>query len=354
MGMRRYDVDSIKVIALGLLIVYHCLVGFQAWGPLIGFIGNEQHLEGLWIVFELLNIWRIPILFVVSGMGVSFAMQRRNWKELLKDRTYRILVPYIFGFFLINPIFSIFFQIYYEKPLWYVPNPGHLWFLLNIFFYVLLLFPVFIYFKNNPNNFFIQILSKIIKKPLGVMILFGFPIMVEAILINPKGYSAFVFEPIHGPLMGLICFFIGFVSISLGDKFWEQVKNVKWLCVFIAIIFYLIRIFLFRDSDSFPKFLVNLLTSFEATNWMLAAFGFSATFLNKPSKTLSYLSVAVYPVYIVHLPLQNYLASLIFGIDLPAIIKFILLVFATFLVSFVLFEIIRRIKKFRFFFGMKP
>ena len=186
------------------------------------------------------------------------------------------------------------------------------------------------------------------------MILFGFPIMMEAILTNPEGYAAFVFEPIHGPLMGLICFFIGFVSISLGDKFWEQVKNVKWLCVFIAVIFYLIRIFLFRDSDSFPKLLVNLLTSFEAANWMLAAFGFAATFLNKPSKTLSYLNVAVYPVYIVHLPLQNYFADLIFGIALPAIIKLILLVIATFLGSFVLFEIIRRIKKFRFFFGMKP
>jgi hypothetical protein len=35
-------------------------------------------------------------------MGVRFAMQRRDWKQLLKDRTIRILIPFIFGFFFIT------------------------------------------------------------------------------------------------------------------------------------------------------------------------------------------------------------------------------------------------------------
>ena len=35
--MRRNDVDSIRVIALGLLIIYHAVVAFQPWGHKIWF-----------------------------------------------------------------------------------------------------------------------------------------------------------------------------------------------------------------------------------------------------------------------------------------------------------------------------
>ena len=77
--IRRYDVDSIRVFALGLLILYHIMVGFQPWGGKILFITNDDSLESLWPLMELINIWRIPILFMVSGMRVFFAMERKNW-----------------------------------------------------------------------------------------------------------------------------------------------------------------------------------------------------------------------------------------------------------------------------------
>jgi len=70
--MRRNDVDWIRVIALGLLIIYHAVVAFQPWGHKIWFIENGEHLEVLWIPMAMINVWRIPILFMVSGMGVFF------------------------------------------------------------------------------------------------------------------------------------------------------------------------------------------------------------------------------------------------------------------------------------------
>ena len=80
--MRRYDVDSIRIIALILLIFYHISISFQTWALEISFIKNKDSLELLWLFMMLINIWLIPILFIVSGMGVYFAMERRNWKEL--------------------------------------------------------------------------------------------------------------------------------------------------------------------------------------------------------------------------------------------------------------------------------
>ena len=103
-GQRRYDVDWLRTLAMGLLIIYHIVISFQPWGYLIGFPQNDPTLDRLWILMAMINIWRIPILFVISGMGVGFAIKRRNWKQLLLDRTIRILLPFIFGFFLIAPI----------------------------------------------------------------------------------------------------------------------------------------------------------------------------------------------------------------------------------------------------------
>jgi hypothetical protein len=70
----------------------------------IGFPQNAESLEGVWILMSMINVWRIPLLFLISGMGVRFAMGRRNWQQLLKDRTLRILLPLVFGFFFIAPI----------------------------------------------------------------------------------------------------------------------------------------------------------------------------------------------------------------------------------------------------------
>ena len=88
---RRYDIDWLRVFALGLLIVYHISIVFQPWSYFIYFPQSEKPLESIWLVMGLINIWRIPLLFIISGMGVYLGMRRRNWKELLKDRIIRIL-----------------------------------------------------------------------------------------------------------------------------------------------------------------------------------------------------------------------------------------------------------------------
>ena len=74
---RRYDIDWVRVIAIGLLLIYHVAIGFQSWGIMIGFIANEKTWESLWIPMAMLNVWRIPLLFFVSGMGTYFAIQNR-------------------------------------------------------------------------------------------------------------------------------------------------------------------------------------------------------------------------------------------------------------------------------------
>ena len=355
-SIRRYDVDAIRVIALGLLIVYHIAVAFQPWGAdLVMFVENEQSLEWVWVLMMVINIWRIPILFVVSGMGARFAMERRDWSNLLSDRSLRIFVPLLFGMFFIVPLNFIIFNYYYKKEQFYFPHPGHLWFLLFIFFYVLIFCALFNYFKKHPENMFYRFIKSVINKPLGLIPVFTLPIVVEAILIQPREYPVFALT-LHGFILGMICFFSGFVLVSLKENFWIAVRKIKLITLGLAFSLYLLRSYnvIITESDFISSTLVvNVLTGFESANWMLAAFGFGAAFLNKPSKSLAYLSSAVYPVYIVHLPVQMLCSSLVFQLEIPAIFKLGIVLFGTFALSFAIYEIIKRIKWIRFLFGMK-
>ena len=77
-------------------------------------------------------------------------------------------------------------------------------------------------------------------------------------------------------------------------------------------------------------------------------------YLNKPSRSLGYFSRAVYPVYIVHLPVQFTIAYFLLPLPLAAYLKLTMLLVGTFGVSLLLYEYgLRRLKWIRPLFGMK-
>ncbi|KAA3664849.1 MAG: acyltransferase [Chloroflexi bacterium] len=344
---RRYDIDWLRTLALGLLIIYHATISFQPWASFIGFPQNEESLEVLWIFMALINVWRIPILFLISGMGVCFAMERRDWKQLLKDRTVRILIPFIFGYYIVVPSYIYLIFKFYDLETQYKPDFGHVWFLANIFAYVLLLLPFLYYLKMHPNNFLSRTLSKLLRWPV-MLFLMALPLVVEVLLINPEIYAGYAMTA-HGFWLGLIWFATGFMFISLKDVFWTAVVRIRWIALSIASLLYSVRfiVFMFEGSP-------NWLTAIESMSWMLAVIGFGALHLNKPSKSLSYLNKAVYPVYIIHMPVLFVLLCFVLPLDLSATLKFAILVAGTFSISLFTYEfILKRVKWIRPLFGMK-
>ena len=344
---RRFDVDWLRTIALGLLIIYHASISFQSWAPFIGFPQNGETLEEIWILMGLLNVWRIPILFIISGMGVRFAMERRDWKQLLKDRTLRILVPFLFGIFTVVPAFIYIILKFYNAPLTYTVEVGHLWFLANIFAYVILLMPIMYYLKNRPDNILFRGLAKMLNWPL-LLILFALPLMLEASLVNPETYSAYAMSP-HGFWMGLVCFGLGFLFISLKDQFWNAAERSRWFMLLIASSLYTVRFLIFTFEGA-----PNWMTALESMSWMLSIIGFGSLYLNKPSSGLRYLSQAVYPVYIIHMPVLFVLMYFVLPLTFSPWAKFALMSVGTLAICLVLYElVIKRIKWIRPLFGMK-
>lgn len=343
---RRHDVDWLRVIAIGFLIVFHVLLSFQAWAGPTGFPQNDQTLDGLVPLVSFLSVWRIPLLFLISGMGVRFAMERRDWKALLRDRTVRILVPYLFGIAVLGPLLmTVAPRLGWDAP--YTLNFGHLWFLLNIFLYVLWLLGIFVYLKDRPENRLLRFFKGVLRRPFGLLLLAG-PVMIEAWLTRPDYFSIYI-DNVHGWLLGLICFFYGFILIAVHEEFWPAVRRDRWAALCLAVVLFLVRWRVFGFQNE-----LRWLTALESMGWMLAIIGFGSSFLNRPSQALDYLRQAAYPVYIVHLPIQKAVCFILFPRTLSPYGKLAVLLIGTFAFSLLLYEVVlKRLKWFRPLFGMK-
>mgnify|MGYP002640853739 CR=1 FL=1 len=343
---RRYDIDWLRVIAIGLLIIYHTAIGFQPWGVFIQFIQNNTFLEWIWYPMSVLNIWRIPLLFFVSGMGIAFAMRSRDLKQLFLDRTIRILLPFVFGIFAMVPIHVFIWQAYYSQDICYSALPSRLWFLGFIFLYVFIFSSAFYYMNKNKDGKLVSWLNKIFKNPLS-MILVSIPFILESVITNPESYTFYAMS-LHGFIMGALAFFWGFTFVISGSSVWIMLNKWKFLFLAIGMGLFTLR-FLKYDLES-----PNILMSLETVSCTVSVFGFAFQYLNRPSRSLTYLSQAVYPVYIIHMIVQYAASYFFFPLEIPAFIKFILVVFITFLGSFIIYElVIRRVKFIRPLFGIK-
>ena len=370
--MRRFEIDSIRSIALLLLIFYHIIISFIPETIAIGFVVNsksDNFTDYLLLFSQSLNIWRMPILFFIAGMALSFSSVKRSNKELIYERLKRIMLPLTFCSFFIVPLGYLVSANYYNSDFSYWPFPAYLWFLNSIFYYSLLIIPV-IYFKKRNANVF-NIVEKLLSNKFMILFLFSFPLVLIAGIFNPKDYSNFVnfpalpFLPLgdfnaHGFFVGLVCFMIGYLFASTGDVFWNLVKNLKFITLIFAAILFLQRLIFYQfpvwegEPVAYSLQINNMLTAFESVCWMVSFTGLASSFLSKKNPILTYITAAVFPIYIFHMPVQFLVSSLVYPISYAPILKFITVFSLTLLICLMLYEVVKRLKGFRIVFGLKP
>lgn len=342
---RHYFIDWLRVIAIGLLLLYHVAIGFQPWGLMIGFITNGEPISSLWIPMGALNVWRIPLLFFVSGMGVYFSMQRRSWGALMGERSLRILLPYVFGMFCIFPVSTYILKNHYGWDQSYDPNPGHLWFLGNIFAYVVALSPLFYLMRKHEHSRIVAGLKRAFSSLVLPLIIAG-AFVGEVMLVKPYPYELYAMTW-HGFFLGLIAFFFGFCFALTGNGFWKMVVKWRWLFLSMALMLFFVRLLQFKLQA--PVWMAAV----ESPLWIFAVLGFGCKHLNRPGKTLTYLSEAAYPVYILHMIFLFLGSAIIFPMALPGAAKLFAVLIFTFAGCFLAYEAVRRVNVLRPLFGMK-
>ena len=104
---RRYDVDWLRTLAFGLLILYHLGMYYVFdWGWHVKSDTQSVWLQDLMI---LSNQWRMSLLFFVSGMTLALVEAKYSASSLIRTRFMRLFIPLLFGMYVIVPP-----QLYFE------------------------------------------------------------------------------------------------------------------------------------------------------------------------------------------------------------------------------------------------
>ena len=370
--MRRYDLDWLRVIVFGLLIFYH--VGMFFVAPDWEFhIKNNTTYE--WVKYPMLflNQWRLPILFVISGMGTSYALSKRTAAAFAFERIKKLLLPLIFGMLVIVPP-----QVYFEKlskgmlsgsyfDFWPAhafigkyPEGNlswhHLWFLPYLLLFSLVLIPVFIFLKNNPDCAVLRASAKTAHTRWGLYWFIVTLYLTEA-FVEP------FFEETHA-LVGdwfviinsIILFFFGFLLLSVKEVFWKTAEANRKIYLKCGIIGFTLLMFIITafEDGYIRHFTEALVKVFSLWSWILTLFGFASKYLNKPGRILTYCNEAVYPFYILHQTVTIILGYYLMNLQWNFFCKFAIMSVGTFLISWVIYEfLIRRWVIVRPFFGLQ-
>ncbi len=370
--MRRYDIDSLRVIAFALLILYHVGMFFVPWSF---HLKNEVVYPDLGLPMLFLNQWRLPLLFVISGMGTWFALQKRTGGQFAAERLRRLFVPFLFGCLVIVPP-----QIYLERlvqgvdvgryffDFWPVdpatgPYPEgdvswhHLWFILYLLIFSLLLAPAFVWLRKHPRAWLIRATQWLAGQRWGLYAFAILPLVWQLWLGRRFPHTNALVGDWHNLLGSCTLFFTGFLLLSAKERFWENVTRNRRSYLIVGVAGFGLLLGCWELWRDFPhrSLMIDLLRTINMWSWILALFGFAARYLNRPSRALSYANEAVYPFYVLHQTVIIVLGYYLMNVSMGFWPKFSIMVVGTFAITWLIYEVaIRRWRVTRWLFGLRP
>lgn len=374
---RRHDIDALRVIAFGLLILYHCGMFYVAdWGWHV----KSEYLS-VWLQepMRFVNQWRMSLLFVISGLAVSFVWDRYTPGQLSRRRLWRLGLPLIFGMVVVvvpQPYFEAlnkgiiepgFFKFWYQY-LTFHDFPGeawggenfatwtwnHLWYLPYVLCYTLLLAAIGAVARR-PLLALQQRIQRL--SGPGILLLPIVPLMLYANFVFPSFpyidhglFNDFYAHALYGTL-----FLFGFL-IGKDPQIWTVVSRLRKHWLVIGLVSYaLLRsqdLWVDENTDGLLEQISFLVLYVNRWVWILVLLSWAHIFLNRPARWLTYASGAVFPWYVLHQSITISAGYLLSQYKLGPVVEPILVVAATILGCALLYElVIRRIRWLRPLFG---
>ncbi|MBX3242368.1 MAG: acyltransferase family protein [Chitinophagaceae bacterium] len=368
--MRRYDLDWLRVLAFSLLIMHHVSFFFVPWEWVVK---NNIVYKWMAVPMQFMSQWRLPLLFLISGMGTFYALSKKTGSQFLRERFKRLIIPLVIAMIFITPpqtyierlekgqFDGSFFEFFTTQAFnGFYPEGNifwhHLWFLCYLFIFCIVLLPAFLYIRKHPEARIIQVAKRITASPLGIYsvliplyipLAFLYPIYPHNLLLVGDWY-ALSYYPIY--------FFYGFVLVSAGETFFVTAQKYRkgYLVAALVLTAVYMAFKLRYETGTLAYFVEPLLKVINAWSWLLALFGFAHTYCNKRSAALTYANEAVYPFYILHQTIIVIIGYNIKDWEMGFAGKFLIIAAATFGGCWILYEfVIRRIKWLRPLFGLK-
>lgn len=390
---RRHDLDWIRVGAFLLLILYHVGMFYVPWD---WHVNSPHPVEALEPVMQLTNPWRLTLLFLVSGAATRFLFERFATqgkgasRRFAGSRLLRLLPPLLFAMFVVVPP-----QSYYEvveaarglgvadpahspwlADFWlkYVtasggwcdadgclttPTWNHMWFVAYLLVYSLVLAMLLPVLRR-----VLAAVQSWLEKGLKGWGLLLWPVVWLALI---RWSLAPVFPITHAltddwynHALSFSAFLFGFVSVrsEVLKAGYERLRRPALMLALLAWAGWAIYAWAYRADDVAPpealRAGMRLVYALDQWAFIVAILGYGARYLNRGGPVLRYLTVGVFPFYIVHQTIIVVVAHNLSTLGLPQLLEAGIVIGMTFAGCFAAYEVARRAGWLGLLLGVQP
>lgn len=314
----------------------------------------------------IIHSFRMPIFFIVAGFFGAMLFYQRGEVSMMKNRISRVVLPFLVFLVLLWP-FIVFLYGYTQsvfsgekdaflialQPLIsleaFIPQSTfHLWFLyyLILITSVTLLVVLLSSRVQLGSNVIVDMFDKMIQRPLIRVLVVA---CIVFFTLSTLGTSMVMVSVSLIPDLNTFVYFIVFYwlgwLIYLTRKHMYSFTKYNWFTTLVALVLLIGQGILIRDDIELPgssSTVMILLTSLTVSLFSFGIMGLFIKYTSRYSSMMKYLSDASYWVYLIHLPIVILLPSLVMDLQVPAFIKFLLVLSGATFFSFVTYHYLVR------------
>jgi glucans biosynthesis protein C len=392
---RRGELDLLRALVVVGLVFFHSAVIFGP-GEFPVKAAAENPAATVFIAFGA--TWGMPLLFVVSGMGIWYSLRSRGAGAFARERLRRLLIPLVTGLLTLVPLqaylgsrragdtssYAAFYARFWDvRPSLDFPfvltaapgtdafQTGHLWFLVCLLAFSLLLLPGFALLRLPQGTRQVGRLAGFLARP-GAIFLLAIPLVaVEIGLGSEVGFAAW---NRWSYALLLVYGYLAAADARIGEAFQRQWRSA----LVLAIVLFAAGGSLFGAAGGDPftgsdplSVAFRLVKSVDGWLWMVAILGFarsrvagrsrSTASLGRPDRVTllrrlgAYGNDAVLPFYVLHETVIVAIASAILTWPIGAGAQYPLIVLSSLAATLLLYDLgVRRSRVTRLLFGLKP
>jgi len=404
-------------IVLGL-VFFHTLSIFSGQQYVVNTSQSTVTTMVSLLAVSFAALWTMPLMMLMAGVAIWYSLRRRTPREFVRERIGRLFVPFLTGLVVLAPpmmytwlkrdatyhegylkfyprfwqikfslsAFPVLFESAMPEDIFHV---SHLWFLIALFVYTLLLLPVFVYLRKPAGRPLLEKLAAFFGRRWAVFLL-ALPIaIIEAVLTtewlgvwnrfvwaflilygflfaSDERFSRALVRHRKGALaLGIVCYLLYFAGMGmltetaqvdpfsdrgLGAMVVRFIKGVaSWFCV-VAIMGIATR-WGQRQSRKAGKA--------HSTGGAGPASQLPADEApRRPAlmdRVSAYAREAQLPFYVLHHTPIIVIGYTVVQWNVNALVKFLVISLSSLLVTLVVYDIgVRRTAVTRFLFGMRP
>ncbi len=361
---RLAELDWLRVILILAVFLHHVSMPFNGGNWHIMNRESSKVLGDIMVYFEQ---FRLPVLFLISGVGSAILLSKISIAKFAKERTLRLLIPLLVGMVFVTPPQSYIENIGEYESYWQAfPvlalkfSTMHLWFIEYLIVFALLAIPVSKLLSSYVGVKIISIFEQLSMRSYGLflMVFLLIALRVSLKLLYPEDDKKI--ENLSSSMFYFFFFIAGVIFIhsqSIWLKILEHKATNFKLLLISSVLFY--SYYYSPDLSEYLSleirwsiwWIVCCLVAWSAT---LTIIGYAQYYFRKTPKWLKTSNELIYPFYIFHQTVIVVVGCFIINWQASIELKLSLLLVSSFLItSAICWLIIYPFNLFRVLFGLK-